>query len=32
MKGTLTENRTDADKKVTSKSRDVVFKSFPHEG
>jgi hypothetical protein len=32
MKGTLTENRTDADKKVTSKSREVVFKSFPHEG
>jgi len=32
MKGTLTENRTDADKKVTSKSREIVFKSFPHEG
>jgi hypothetical protein len=29
LRGTLTENRTDADKKVSSKSRDVVFKSFP---
>jgi hypothetical protein len=31
MKGTLTEYRTDADKKVTSKSREVVFKSFPRQ-
>ena len=31
LKGTLTEYRTDADKKVTSKSREVAFKSFPHE-
>src|SRR5262249_25008296 len=29
VKGTLMEYRTDADKKVTSKSREVVFKSFP---
>jgi hypothetical protein len=32
LKGTLTEYRTDADKKVTSKSHEVGFKSFPHEG
>jgi hypothetical protein len=32
MKGTLTEYRTDADKKVTSKSREVQLKSFPREG
>jgi hypothetical protein len=31
LKGTLTENRTDANKKVTSKSREVAFKSFPRE-
>lgn len=31
MKGTLTEYRTDADKKVTSKSREVQLKSFPRE-
>ena len=31
VKGTLTENRTDANKKVTSKSREVIFKSFPRE-
>jgi hypothetical protein len=30
-KGTLTESRTDADKKVTSKSHEVAFKSFPRE-
>jgi hypothetical protein len=29
LKGTLTEFRTDAAKKVSSKSRDVTFKSFP---
>ena len=29
LKGTLTEFRTDVNKKTTSKSRDVVFKSFP---
>src|SRR5579864_6262150 len=32
LKGTLTENLTDADKKVTSHSREVVFKLFPQEG
>jgi len=32
MKGTLTEYRTDADKKVTSKSHEVQLKSFPREG
>ena len=32
LKGTLTEYRTDADKKVTSKSREASFKSFPREG
>jgi hypothetical protein len=31
LKGTLTEFRTDADKKVTAKSREVVFKSFPQD-
>jgi hypothetical protein len=31
LKGTLTEYRTDADKKVSSKSHEVVFKSFPRE-
>ena len=30
-KGTLTESRTDADKKVTTKSQEVTFKSFPRE-
>jgi len=32
LKGTLTENVTDANKKVTSRSRPVVFKMFPQEG
>lgn len=31
IKGTLTENVTDVNKKVTSRSRDVVFKMFPEE-
>jgi hypothetical protein len=31
LKGTLTEYRRDADKKVTSKSREVSFKSFPRD-
>lgn len=31
MKGTLAEYRTDADKKVTSKSLEVQLKSFPRE-
>jgi hypothetical protein len=31
IKGTLTDFRTDADKRVTSKSRDVTFKSFPQD-
>jgi len=31
LKGTLTEYRTDANKKVTSTSREVQFKSFPHD-
>jgi hypothetical protein len=31
LKGTLTQNVTDANKKVTSSSRDVVFKMFPQE-
>jgi hypothetical protein len=30
-KGTLTENVTDAAKKVSAKSRDVVFKLFPED-
>lgn len=29
LRGTLIESRTDADQKVDSKSREVVFKSFP---
>jgi hypothetical protein len=31
LKGTLTQNNTDANKKTTSKSRDVAFKSFPQD-
>jgi len=31
LKGTLTENITDANKKVSSRSRPVVFKMFPQE-
>jgi hypothetical protein len=31
LKGTLVEYRTDADQKVTSKSREVTFKSFPRD-
>jgi hypothetical protein len=31
VKGTLTEYHTDADKKVTPKSHEVQFKSFPRE-
>ncbi len=31
VKGTLTEYRTDADKKTTTKSRETTFKSFPRE-
>jgi len=31
LKGTLTENVTDVNKKVTSHPRDVVFKMFPQE-
>lgn len=31
LKGTLTENVADVNKKVTSHSRDVVFKSFPQD-
>lgn len=31
LKGTLTENSTDANKKTSSKSRDVTFKSFPQD-
>jgi hypothetical protein len=31
LKGTLTQNNTDADKKTASKSRDVTFKSFPQD-
>jgi hypothetical protein len=31
MKGTLSENATDVNKKVTSHSREVVFKMFPQE-
>jgi hypothetical protein len=31
LKGTLSEYRTDANKKVTSKSHEVTFKSFPRE-
>jgi hypothetical protein len=32
LKGTLTQNVSDADKKVTPHSRDVAFKLFPQEG
>jgi hypothetical protein len=31
LKGTLVRNSTDANKKVTAKSMDVVFKSFPED-
>jgi hypothetical protein len=31
LKGALTENATDADKKVTSHSQDVTFKMFPQD-
>jgi hypothetical protein len=31
LKGTLTQNNTDADKKTSSKSREVTFKSFPQD-
>jgi hypothetical protein len=31
IKGTLTDFRTNADKKVSSKSRAVIFKSFPQD-
>jgi hypothetical protein len=31
VKGALTEYRTGADKKITSKSQEVTFKSFPRE-
>jgi hypothetical protein len=31
VKGTLTEYHTDANKKVTSKSHEVTFKSFPRD-
>jgi len=31
LKGTLTEYRTDADKKVSSKAKAVVLKSFPED-
>jgi hypothetical protein len=31
LKGTLTENASDVNKKVTSHSREVVFKMFPQE-
>ncbi|MBZ5570796.1 MAG: hypothetical protein LAO09_02820 [Acidobacteriia bacterium] len=31
LKGTLTEYRTDAEKKVSAKSREVIFKSFPQD-
>jgi hypothetical protein len=31
LRGKLIENRGDADKKVSSKSREVVFKSFPKD-
>jgi len=32
LKGTLAENVTDVNKKVTSHSREVIFKLFPQEG
>ena len=31
LKGTLTKNVTDAEKKITSHSQDVLFKMFPEE-
>jgi hypothetical protein len=31
LKGTLTENQTDAQKKVASRSREVALKSFPQD-
>jgi len=31
LKGTLTENKTAADKKLTSRAQDVTFKMFPQE-
>lgn len=31
IKGTLTESREGADKKVSAKSREVTFKSFPQD-
>jgi hypothetical protein len=31
LKGTLTDNSSDAEKKATSRSREVVFKMFPEE-
>jgi len=31
LKGALTQNNTDADKKTSSRSRDVTFKSFPQD-
>jgi len=31
LKGTLIQNTTDANKKITAKSRDVAFKSFPKD-
>jgi hypothetical protein len=31
IKGSLTDHRTDADNKVSSKSHDVTFKSFPQD-
>ena len=31
LKGTLTENSTDVDKKVSSRTRDVIFKLFPQD-
>ena len=32
LKGTLTQNITDANKKVTSRSKPVLFKMFPQDG
>jgi hypothetical protein len=32
LKGSLTENSTDANKKVTSHAQEVAFKMFPQEG
>ena len=31
LKGTLTQNTSDENKKISSKSREVVFKSFPQD-